>query len=824
MTAEEILHNTRALYPAEIDKAIAASFAFMPQQRKNVTENLDNELKTEIIASLLLNFSIDDINLIRQLLNEEVNTGNSTGNFDNLRLLCSYLFSLGRLEDVFLINDAKFNSKYTVSGQYLDWQLITVGHPINEVICYVKTQIAQNVAMELQHKALPKRLAEYAENYTDDDITRYRNFDLPNYYYTCKDRLNDITRPQIAHSRKHGYLKARDIINQSRMDATSGNKIEIITDANLLLRTEITELLLADFSIKDISLIRLLLEEELKCEKATQTHHNLYTLCFFLFELQQPQDFFLLYEAKFGSRLETGASIEWEMLTLGLPVTEIVNYVRNQLSRDSRLVRRFPGINDELNFLQNNCTDLQITAFAGRLRQQMRGVDVVEVSRTYNPPPVFSFVPGKIEPVINHPQQDVNQWHADSDNKDEKETTRQNTKLFAGAVLAFILILYFIAINGTGQAIWTDTTKIGIIAVVVMVASLILSPKIQQKTSKDKLQEPVKFTKSKRHYLQQAIIGTFNTYFAINAIGANGGSSNNYKVTIFIAWLLFSGYLAVQGWLYTFTNEMFVTIDDKGILIERKFIPWQRIERLTTLKSSGGILSLAIRFATSTTNSVHIRISDLTPGPEMFLKCIRDFSGMPYIIDTDRTKFMKADAIKLIVQVRFNAQKNIPDDVISLFAFRPSEPVDDATFDINSDFRTEIIEQLLSDFSAEDNTLIKALFHEEMKSLAAIRYNHHLHQLCYYFFMIASLENVFLIYDAFVTSGTLEWGNKVPWQMLSVNHTMEEVCQYVAMEFLAEPIRREQYPDMLDVLHFYAQEQFKVELECYIDFVKDQYA
>ncbi len=426
MTAREILQQLRESYPVNFGNELVASFAFTPQQNKGITGHLGNDTKTQIIQLLLLDFSIADITFIRKLLHEEVNTPTGTGDFDNLRLLCSYLFSLHQLEDVFLLSDAKFNSKFTTTGQYLDWQLMTMGHTLTEVIDYVQSQLAQDVALELRHKTLLKRLNEYAGQYSDDDIARYRSFDLVNYYESYRDKLTNRDSPlpiqTLLRPQKPDLRRARDIINQARQ-VQANNYEGNIVDANLLLRTELTTLLLDDFSTSDIELIRSLLIEELKCEKATKTHNNLYTLCYFLFMLEQREDFFLVYEAKFNTAPETGAAIDWEMLTLGQPVHGIVHYVRAQLTRNSTRLRKYPGINEEVSFLERNFKDADIAAYSQKIMNAIGNKqEPIQAKRIAIKNNEYSLVPAPIEVVFT---EQTEQYAATND---EQFATQTNAK------------------------------------------------------------------------------------------------------------------------------------------------------------------------------------------------------------------------------------------------------------------------------------------------------------------------------------------------------------------------------------------------------------
>lgn len=120
-------------------------------------------------------------------------------------------------------------------------------------------------------------------------------------------------------------------------------------DENLGFRTEITELLLSDYSLKDIELIRALFRSELECERAIWRHDNLYQLSFYLYSLGQLEDTFLLYEAKYGLRhMDASTMQDRYSITVGHEPNEVIEYVENCLRNNPDLRNDYSALSDEL--------------------------------------------------------------------------------------------------------------------------------------------------------------------------------------------------------------------------------------------------------------------------------------------------------------------------------------------------------------------------------------------------------------------------------------------------------------------------------------------
>src|SRR5436190_17754520 len=105
-------------------------------------------------------------------------------------------------------------------------------------------------------------------------------------------------------------------------------------------------------------------------------------------------------------------------------------------------------------------------------------------------------------------------------------------------------------------------------------------------------------------------------------------------------------------------------------------------------------------------------------------------------------------AAELILAYRIAPVQESSPDLSNVFKFNPIRGSDGRTMDANLEIRTEIVEELLHDFSKLDIHLIRQLFSEEMKCELATQQHDNLYQLCYYLYAIGYLQDIFIIYDA----------------------------------------------------------------------------
>jgi hypothetical protein len=144
-------------------------------------------------------------------------------------------------------------------------------------------------------------------------------------------------------------LELFDSFSFKPIDNNGGDSL----DVNLAFRTEIVEALLHDFSKDDIHLIRQLFTEEMKCELATQRHDNLYQLCYYLYDIGDLQDAFIIYDAKFNAKnMDVGCMLDREMMTVGHDVDDVIKYVQHEFKNNPTLENQYSNILTELNGLK----------------------------------------------------------------------------------------------------------------------------------------------------------------------------------------------------------------------------------------------------------------------------------------------------------------------------------------------------------------------------------------------------------------------------------------------------------------------------------------
>ncbi|MBP2832613.1 hypothetical protein J8281_10495 [Aquimarina sp. U1-2] len=151
-------------------------------------------------------------------------------------------------------------------------------------------------------------------------------------------------------------MNAKEVVEKSRI-ATFETKtltkhfefqkspdIEII-DNNFTIRAEIVEVLLEDFSNKDVELIRLLFHEEFKCVLETGRNLCLYQLCFYLYNLGNLEDIYRVYSAKYGgNNMDVQISIDRSMLYMNTTIERVINYVENDFKTKESNKKKYPEI------------------------------------------------------------------------------------------------------------------------------------------------------------------------------------------------------------------------------------------------------------------------------------------------------------------------------------------------------------------------------------------------------------------------------------------------------------------------------------------------
>lgn len=162
---------------------IRQSFIFNPKKTVNETIKDENlELRTEITEALLHDFSLADIKLIRELFKAELDCEHTIWRHDNLYQLSFYLYSLGQLEDTFLLYEAKYGLKHMDASTMQDRYSITVGHEVNEVQKYVYSRFEKDPNLKDNYSGLLDELQGIIDEPDYDSIAEYKKF-VRGYFY-----------------------------------------------------------------------------------------------------------------------------------------------------------------------------------------------------------------------------------------------------------------------------------------------------------------------------------------------------------------------------------------------------------------------------------------------------------------------------------------------------------------------------------------------------------------------------------------------------------------------------------------------------------------
>ncbi|WP_310554429.1 hypothetical protein [Flavobacterium sp.] len=130
---------------------------------------------------MLNDFSLKDIKLIRTIFEEELKCELITRRHDNLYQLCYYLFEIGKLEDVFLIYDAKFNSKSMDAGTMLDREMMYMNQPNDNVITFVKSELNEKPELNKKYKTILIELNKLKKQ-PNNDLKEYSEF-IKGYFF-----------------------------------------------------------------------------------------------------------------------------------------------------------------------------------------------------------------------------------------------------------------------------------------------------------------------------------------------------------------------------------------------------------------------------------------------------------------------------------------------------------------------------------------------------------------------------------------------------------------------------------------------------------------
>ncbi len=155
---------------------------------------------------------------------------------------------------------------------------------------------------------------------------------------------------------------------------------------------------------------------------------------------------------------------------------------------------------------------------------------------------------------------------------------------------------------------------------------------------------------------------------------------------------------------------------------------------------------------------------------------------------------------ELIAQTRLFDSADLPKYLVDTFAFKPTEPLQEASVDLNIDFRVEVVEELLHDFSIKDLTLIRQLYKEELACERLIWRHDNIYQLSYYLFQLGQIEDCFLIYEAKYQVKHMDMGTMMDREMLTIGHDIDKVIKFVQQQLSENSEMREKYNGIIEQL------------------------
>jgi hypothetical protein len=187
MTAKNLIENYRNTKTEKVQTELISMFEFSKNKNNEIADN-NLAFRTEVVEELLHDFSERDLKLIREIFNQELKCELSTRRHDNLYQLCYYLFEIGELKDVFLIYDAKFNSKNMDVGTMLDREMMYLNRPIDDVIEFVKSELFEKPELNEKHKTIVTELYNLKKQ-PKSDLNEYKTF-IKGYFFGHENEID----------------------------------------------------------------------------------------------------------------------------------------------------------------------------------------------------------------------------------------------------------------------------------------------------------------------------------------------------------------------------------------------------------------------------------------------------------------------------------------------------------------------------------------------------------------------------------------------------------------------------------------------------------
>jgi len=177
---------------------------------------------------------------------------------------------------------------------------------------------------------------------------------------------------------------------------------------------------------------------------------------------------------------------------------------------------------------------------------------------------------------------------------------------------------------------------------------------------------------------------------------------------------------------------------------------------------------------------------------------------------------------ELIAQTRLLTSTELPAHLVDTFAFKIAEFLGEASIDLNADFRSEVVKELLNDFSKIDLPLIRELYKQELACERLIWRHDNIHQLSYYLFELGQMEDCFLIYEAKYQIKQMDSATIIDREMLTVGHNIDDVISFVSQKLKDNPELEDKYNGLVEQLNN-LKENPDCDNEEYKKFIKGYY-
>ncbi len=144
-------------------------------------------------------------------------------------------------------------------------------------------------------------------------------------------------------------------------------------------------------------------------------------------------------------------------------------------------------------------------------------------------------------------------------------------------------------------------------------------------------------------------------------------------------------------------------------------------------------------------------------------------------------------------------------------------------YDVNREFRYEIIENLAYDFSLQDLEFIRYLTTEEIKATRHDLRHKGLANLCCYLYFLGQVKDVTLVYDAKYKTGCMDASIMIEDEMLKMNQSKEILLEYINNIPMDKNFEENEYTKLIDIIKSIYDKPMYSSKEDYDDYLMQYY-